>query len=137
MSTYSTRLKIELIGSGEQSNSWGNTTNNNFSQSIEQSIAGVYTKNLGSSSSPVTLTTNDGPQTQANNEARQAAIIFTGHSSDFIIQFPAVEKLYFLRNASASNKITAIERIIGNQGMVWLKADDVSSIACKSPESAK
>ena len=107
MSTYSTRLKIELIGSGEQSNSWGNTTNNNFSQSIEQTIAGVYTKNLGSSSSPVTLTTNDGPQTQANNEARQAAIIFTGHSSDFIIQFPAVEKLYFLRNASASNKITA------------------------------
>ena len=107
MSTYSTRLIIELIGSGEQSNSWGNTTNNNFSQSIEQSIAGVYTKNLGSSSSPVTLTTNDGPQTQANNEARQAAIIFTGHSSDFIIQFPAVEKLYFLRNASASNKITA------------------------------
>jgi hypothetical protein len=59
MSTYSTRLKIELIGSGEQSNSWGNTTNNNFSQSIEQSIAGVYTKNLGSSSSPVTLTTNN------------------------------------------------------------------------------
>ena len=107
MSTYSTRRKIELIGSGEQSNSWGNTTNNNFSQSIEQSIAGVYTKNLGSSSSPVTLTTNDGPQTQANNEARQAAIIFTGHSSDFIIQFPAVEKLYFLRNASSSNKITA------------------------------
>ena len=107
MSTYSTRLKIELIGSGEQSNAWGNTTNNNFSQSIEQSIAGVYTKNLGSSSSPVTLTTNDGPQTQANNEARQAAIIFTGHSSDFIIQFPAVEKLYFLRNASPSNKITA------------------------------
>ena len=43
MSTYSTRLKIELIGSGEQSNAWGNTTNNNFSQSIEQSIAGVYT----------------------------------------------------------------------------------------------
>ena len=59
MSTYSTRLKIELIGSGEQSNAWGNTTNNNFSQSIEQSIAGVYTKNLGSSSSPVTLTTNE------------------------------------------------------------------------------
>ena len=107
MSTYSTRLKIELIGSGEQSNAWGNTTNNNFSQSLEQSIAGVYTKNLGSSSSPVTLTTNDGPQTQANNEARQAAIIFTGHSSDFIIQFPAVEQLYFLRNASSSNKITA------------------------------
>ena len=107
MSTYSTRLKIELIGSGEQSNSWGNTTNNNFDQVFEQSIAGVYSKNLGSASSPYTLTSGNGPQTQANNEARQAAIVFTGHSSDFIIQFPAVEKLYFLRNASASNKITA------------------------------
>tara|TARA_R110002020_G_scaffold189014_3_gene387931 strand:- start:770 stop:1480 length:711 start_codon:yes stop_codon:yes gene_type:complete len=107
MSTYSTRLKVELIGSGEQSNSWGNTTNNNFDQVFEQSIAGVYSKNLGSASSPYTLTSGNGPQTQANNEARQAAIVFTGHSSDFIIQFPAVEKLYFLRNASASNKITA------------------------------
>ena len=45
-STYSTRLKIELIGSGEQANAWGNTTNNNLSQSLEHSIAGVYTKNL-------------------------------------------------------------------------------------------
>ena len=106
-STFSTRLKIELIGSGEQSNSWGNTTNNNFSQSIEQSIAGVYTKNLGASSSPYVLTTNNGPQTQANNEARQAAIVFTGHASDFIVQFPAVEKLYFLRNASTTKTITA------------------------------
>lgn len=107
MSTYSTRLKVELIGSGEQSNSWGNTTNNNFDQVFEQSIAGVYSKNLGAASSPYTLTSGNGPQTQANNEARQAAIVFTGHSSDFIIQFPAVEKLYFLRNASSSYKITA------------------------------
>lgn len=114
MSTYSTRLKVELIGSGEQSNSWGNTTNNNFDQVFEQSIAGVYSKNLGAASSPYTLTSGNGPQTQANNEARQAAIVFTGHSSDFIIQFPAVEKLYFLRNASASNKITARSGSSGN-----------------------
>ena len=31
-STYSDRLKIELIGDGEQSGSWGTTTNNNLSQ---------------------------------------------------------------------------------------------------------
>jgi hypothetical protein len=114
MSTYSTRLKIELIGSGEQSNSWGNTTNNNFDQVFEQSIAGVYSKNLGAETSPYTLTSGNGPQTQANNEARQAAIVFTGHSSDFIIQFPAVEKLYFLRNASSSYKITARLGASGN-----------------------
>ena len=91
MSTYSTRLKIELIGSGEQSNSWGNTTNNNFDQVFEQSIAGVYSKNLGAETSPYTLTSGNGPQTQANNEARQAAIVFTGHSSDFIVSILFLE----------------------------------------------
>lgn len=106
-STFSTRLKIELIGSGEQSNNWGNITNNNFSQSLEQSIAGVYTRDLSAQSSPYSLTSGNGPSAQTANEARQAAIIFTGHATDFIVQFPAVEKLYFLRNASSSNKITA------------------------------
>ena len=42
-STFSTRLKIELIGDGEQAGSWGTTTNNNLNQSLEQSIAGVLT----------------------------------------------------------------------------------------------
>ena len=106
-STFSTRLKIELIGSGEQSNNWGNITNNNFSQSLEQSIAGVYTRDLSAQSSPYSLTSGNGPSAQTANEARQAAIIFSGHATDFIVQFPAVEKLYFLRNASTTKTITA------------------------------
>ena len=43
-STYSDLLKIELIGDGEQSGSWGTTTNNNLKQSVEHSIAGVLSK---------------------------------------------------------------------------------------------
>ena len=66
-SSYSTRLKIELIGTGEQANSWGNTTNNTFNNTIEEAISGVYSKNLGSASSPVTLQNGDGPVTAANN----------------------------------------------------------------------
>jgi len=42
MSTYSTSLKIELIGTGEQSNVWGDTTNNNF-EAFEQAIVGEGT----------------------------------------------------------------------------------------------
>ena len=85
MSTYSSRLQIELIGVGDQANAWGTTTNNNFSQSLEQSIAGVYTKNISSGTTTV-LTDTNGPATQADNENRQSAIIFTGHGSNFIIQ---------------------------------------------------
>ncbi|MCG3774755.1 MAG: hypothetical protein JW395_1580 [Nitrospira sp.] len=39
-STYSTNLKLELIASGEQSGTWGNSTNNNVGTLIEQSIVG-------------------------------------------------------------------------------------------------
>ena len=104
-STFSTRLKIELIGSGEQSGTWGTTTNNNLSQSLEHSIAGVLTVNT-SGSSAVTLTTANGPQTQADNQARNAALIFTSADQDCVVTIPAVEKLYFLRNSNTAYKIT-------------------------------
>ena len=35
MSTYSTNLKIELIGTGQQAGTWGNTTNTNLGILIE------------------------------------------------------------------------------------------------------
>jgi hypothetical protein len=47
-STFST-LKIELIGDGEQSGTWGNTTNNNWgssssgSRGLEQAVVGMAT----------------------------------------------------------------------------------------------
>ncbi len=103
MSSYSTRLKIELIGTGEQSNSWGTTTNNTFSNTFEESISGVYSKNLGAASSPVTLTFVDGPVTAANNEVRQAAIRFHGHTTAFIIQTQEVERVQLIINDGTGN----------------------------------
>ena len=42
-STYSS-LKIELIGTGDQSGTWGATTNNNFQFAIEDAITGTGQK---------------------------------------------------------------------------------------------
>jgi hypothetical protein len=39
-STYSNNLKIELIATGEQDTTWGNTTNTNLGTAIEQAIVG-------------------------------------------------------------------------------------------------
>ena len=113
MSTYSNRLQIELIGVGDQANAWGTTTNNNFSQSLEQSIAGVYTKNISSGTTTV-LTSTNGPSTQADNENRQAAIIFTNAGANHTVQFTVKEKLYFLRNASTTYTVTARLGAAGN-----------------------
>jgi hypothetical protein len=40
-STYSPNLKLTLIGNGDQSGTWGTTTNNNLGTLLEQAIAGV------------------------------------------------------------------------------------------------
>ena len=104
-STFSDLLKIELIGDGEQSGSWGTTTNNNFSQSLEHAVAGVLGVNTGSSTA-VTLTTGNGPQAQADNQARQASLVFSGASANCVVTVPATQKIYFAHNTNASNTIT-------------------------------
>ena len=110
-SSYSTRLKIELINPGEQSGSWGTTTNNNLDKSIEQAIAGVLEVAMGSSSAQTTtLSTGNGPQAQPDNQARQAVLRFTGTAGGaggtHIAQFPAVQKTYMLINSSSTATIT-------------------------------
>ena len=39
-STYSTNLKIELIGTGDQVGTWGLTTNDNLGVALEEAIVG-------------------------------------------------------------------------------------------------
>ena len=97
-STYSTGLRIELQASGANSGTWGTITNNNFSQVFEFAIAGVYSKAITTGTS-TTLTNGDGPQSQANNEARQSQLILTGTvSTTHTLQFPATQKTYGIYN---------------------------------------
>ena len=102
-STYSTSLRIELQGTGENSGTWGTITNNNFSQSLEFSIAGVVQVACGDNA-VTTLTNADGPQSQANNQARNAHIRLTGaHGAVRIAQFPATQKIYLIENATTDS----------------------------------
>ena len=102
-STYSTSLRIELQGSGENSGTWGTITNNNFSQSLEFSIAGIVNVACGDAA-VTTLTNTDGPQSQANNQARNAHIRLTGaHGAVRIAQFPATQKVYLITNATTDS----------------------------------
>ena len=60
-STYS-NLGIELIGTGEQAGTWGVTTNNNFSDIIDNAIVGAATIAVTSTSTltPTVLTVSNG-----------------------------------------------------------------------------
>jgi hypothetical protein len=97
-STYSTTLRLELIGQGEQSGTWGVTTNNNFGSLVEQAITGVQTITM--SNSQYTLTSFDG----AIDEARNAVLVIGGTNTGAQnLIAPSVEKLYILRNISGAN----------------------------------
>ena len=58
MSTYSSNLKIELIGTGEQAGTWGVTTNSNFSNVFEQALVGRVAVNFATDANK-TLTATD------------------------------------------------------------------------------
>ena len=73
-STYSTSLKIQEIGNGEQAGVWGNTTNTNW-QLIEQAVAGVQTITMINAN--YTLTNLNG----VLDEARNMVLVVQGTNS--------------------------------------------------------
>ena len=69
-STYTTNLGIEKIGTGEQSGTWGDTTNTNF-DILDEAINGIISITLssaGSSGSPNSLPITDGASSNGRNK---------------------------------------------------------------------
>ena len=116
MVTYSTGLRTELQVTGENSGTWGTITNNNFSQVFEFAIAGVYAVPALTTGTGITLTNADGPDTQANNQARNNQLIFSGTvSATQTIQFPETQKTYGIyNNIGGGAAITARLGATGN-----------------------
>ena len=99
-STFSA-LKFELIGVGEQSGTWGTTTNTNIGTAIEQAIVGMSTLEAAD------FTANVCTLTLANTNAAQDAralclkIDAAALSAASIINVPAIQKPYLVINAAA------------------------------------
>jgi hypothetical protein len=94
-STYSPNLRIELIATGEQSNTWGSTTNTNLGTLIEQAISGYVSVDV--TGGDVTLTSLNG----ATDQARQMVVEITGTSVIArTVTAPAVGKVYVVVNDS-------------------------------------
>jgi hypothetical protein len=98
-STYSD-LKIELIGTGEQSGTWGVTTNTNLGTAISEAITG--SADVAFSSADVTLTLTN---TNAAQTARNLRLNLTGTSGgarNLILGSGCqIEKFYLINNGLA------------------------------------
>jgi hypothetical protein len=95
-STYSTNLKIELIGTGEQAGTWGNTTNTNLGTALEQAVVGKA--DVAMSTTTVTLTLTNANTAQ---DARAIYLNLTGSPGGAaVLEVPAIEKPYIVKNGS-------------------------------------
>ena len=73
-STYSTNLKIQLMGNGEDSGTWGSITNTNWNL-MEQAVSGVQTITMANAN--YTLTNLNG----VSDEARNMVLVVQGTNS--------------------------------------------------------
>ena len=99
-SSYSA-LKIELIGTGEQSGTWGNTTNVNLGDAaLGEAITG--SADVAFSSSDVTVTLTDTNTTQAARNLRLNLTGTSGGARQLILGSGCqIEKLYLVNNGLA------------------------------------
>lgn len=108
-SSYSPELRIELINTGEQSGTWGTTTNTNLGTLIEDAISGLATVSVISANQA--LTASNG----AADQARCAAIsLTTTTGAGFAVYVPPVTKLYVVNNISGYTATVYCSTVLGN-----------------------
>jgi hypothetical protein len=123
-STFSPTLRLELIGDGDQSGIWGQTTNVNLGTLLEQAITGVVSITMVDAN--YTLTNFNG----VSDEARNAVLVVGGTNAavrDIIA--PLAEKLYVVRNSTSGGFAINVRAATGssvsvpNGATVWVYCD--------------
>ena len=137
-SSYSSRIKLEKQGSGENANTWGDRLNTNVIDLVDAAVAGVTAVDVnGAGGTGVTLTANDG----SPDQARSLGLRMTGTlAADVTVSYSArPEKIYFVNNETAggynvimdngSTKVT-----VGN-GAALIATEGSNSYAIRDFES--
>lgn len=133
-STYSSNLRFELIGPGEQPTTWGNTTNNNLGTLVEGAISGAIELSAWTGGD-YTLSVLKGASDQARNMTLivPAALPSTGN-----IVAPAVPKVYTIINKSsydigikigATTPVTILaesNKVVVSDGTVFREAETLT-----------
>ena len=112
-STFSD-LKFELIGSGEQSNTWGNTTNTNIGTAIEQAITGLSNP-VFTTDATLTLTLTDllGPALQVPRALVLNVTSVGSLTATREMVVPTIEKQYLVQNNTSGGQSITVKTAAG------------------------
>jgi len=133
-STYSTNLKLNLMGTGDQSGTWGSTTNTNLGTLIEEAIVGYVTQAVADSPTPTTLTIPNGSSSNGRNYVLELTGVLTANRT---VEVPAVDKPYiFYNNTTGGYSVTVkvsgqtgVTIKAGKKAIVYTNSTDVIEVA--------
>jgi hypothetical protein len=112
-SSYSSNLRVELIGSGDQAGTWGTTTDNNFAYIFDAAIAGYQAVTISSTNQALTYV--NGPTSSAAlNQSIYAILKFNSAAAASAIYAPPVSKTYIIWNNSSYTITIYNSTVIGN-----------------------
>ena len=110
-SSYSTDLKLELMVTGEASNTWGDKTNSNWNL-IQQAVAGYQSLALTSTTTTLVMTN------ATISNARNMVLEFTGTlSGNSTVNLPdGIEKFYVVKDAVTHSGYTLTFKTTSGSG---------------------
>ena len=102
-STFSDRLKLELMATGANANTWGTNTNNNLGV-LDAFAAGYLSKSVAGSANITLSTANASDTAESSNKTIELTGALTG---DIVVFIPAAESEYnFFNNTAGSQTLT-------------------------------
>ena len=113
-STYSNSLRIELIGNGDQSGTWGATTNSSLSNILDTAIAGYITVSVVAANQALTQISGATPISALNQSVYAMLRFTTTTGAAFNVYAPPVSKQYIVWNNSGYAMTIYNSTVIGN-----------------------
>jgi len=126
-STYTSRIRLEKQGDGENPNSWGTILNQNVIDLIDDAVAGYEVVSV--SATGVTLTSNNGTADQSRNASLEFAGTLTANVT---ITIPSEEKVYFVRENTTGSFAVLMKTASGSAISLTQATNTV--VACDGTE---
>lgn len=113
-STNSTNLRIELISTGDQSGTWGTTTNNNFAYVLDAAVAGYQSVSVTSANQALTYLYSPVSGAALNQSIYAMLKLTTTTTANFSVYAPPNSKQYIIWNNTSYTATLYNSTVIGN-----------------------